>query len=40
VPEPAAWLLMTLAVFGLGAALLRARFRDRTARTGPTASHA
>ena len=40
VPEPAAWLLMSLAAFGAGAALRRARSRRRTARAAGAASHA
>jgi len=40
VPEPAAWLLMILAVSGVGAALRRARSRGRTTGAGGAASHA
>jgi hypothetical protein len=39
VPEPSAWLLMILAMFGVGAALRRARSRDRAARRACAGSH-
>jgi hypothetical protein len=40
VPEPSAWLLMNLALFSIGAALRRARSRDRAAHRAAAGSHA
>jgi hypothetical protein len=40
VPEPSAWLLMNLALFGVGAALRRARSRNRAAQRAAAGSHA
>jgi hypothetical protein len=39
VPEPSAWLLMILALFGVGAALRRARSRTRASRGACAGSH-